>query len=206
MAAVQLQHSRVCRDHCFFSFSFKQLFSKLPQTQEIHHLESLCGGAVTSRRKKGSDRTRSMAVHTPRHILPSPPTSAIGSTSTVSNPPTYPSISNISSSHPSPIPPATQSPYASVSVSVQSTNPQVSPFCLDNPTSLVPMQHDTLAPCPTQNNTHPLRIVWGTQRRCTALVVHKVICALLPNHMWSSTTVKTHFIREALVLCGGILL
>ena len=38
-----------------------------------------------------------------------------------------------------------------------------------------------------------LSIVWGTQRRCTALVVHK---ALLPNHMWSSTTVKSSLRRR----------
>ena len=84
--------------------------------------------AVPSRRKKGFDQTRSLAVRIPRHILPSPPSSALGSTSTVSDPHTHPSISN---SHPPPIPPATQSPYASISV--QSANPQASPFCLDNP-------------------------------------------------------------------------
>ena len=84
--------------------------------------------AVPSRRKKGFDQTRSLAVRIPRHILPSPPSSALGSTSTVSDPHTHPSISN---SHPPPIPPATQSAYASISV--QSANPQASPFCLDNP-------------------------------------------------------------------------
>ena len=98
--------------------------------------------AVPSRRKKGSDPTKSMIVCIPRHILPSPPSSALGS-----DPPTHPSVS---SSHPSPILPAARSPYGSVSVSVPSTNPQTAPFCLDNPTSLVPMQHErSLPPLPS---------------------------------------------------------
>ena len=39
-------------------------------------------------------------------------------------------------------------------------------------------------------NTLPYRIVWGTQRRCTAIVIRKAICPLLPTNMWDSVTVK----------------
>ena len=50
--------------------------------------------------------------------------------------------------------------------------------------------HATVPSTSQTPNTLPYRIVWGTQRRCTAIVIRKAICALLPTNTWDSITVK----------------
>ena len=39
-------------------------------------------------------------------------------------------------------------------------------------------------------NTLPFRIVWGTRRNDSSQVVHKAVCALLSNSLWSLVTIK----------------
>ena len=57
----------------------------------------------------------------------------------------------------------------------------------------VSLPANTRTPVPPTSqipNTLPYRIIWGTPRRCTAIVICRAIHALLPTNTWESITVK----------------
>ena len=45
-------------------------------------------------------------------------------------------------------------------------------------------------------NTLPFRVVWGTSRSCSSVVIQKALCALLPRDTWGSVSVKGSFRRR----------